>query len=99
MTTEHLAGPSGEREEPRLVRLGYFDPGAREVFVVGSFNGWNPRATPLVRGPGGAWSVALALAPGEYRYRLFVDGEWKDDPEARRTALNPYGGFDAVIVA
>src|SRR5690349_8111135 len=33
--------------ELRPTRFGYFQPDATEVFVVGSFNGWNARATPL----------------------------------------------------
>lgn len=84
--------------ELRRVRFGYFQADAQEVFLVGSFNGWNPRATPMTRDKLGDWSVELNLPPGEYRYRLIVDGQWKDDPAAQQTAMNPYGGFDAVIV-
>ncbi len=83
----------------RIVRIDFADAGAREVFAVGSFNGWNPRATPMQRLSPGLWTVELRLAPGEYRYRLLVDHEWRDDPKAQRTAMNPYGGFDAVLEA
>lgn len=86
------AGPFQE------VRFGYFKPEAHEVFLVGSFNGWNPCATPMKRDSLGDWSVQLSLPPGEYHYRLKVDGEWRDDPSAPRTAMNPFGGFDAVVV-
>lgn len=88
-----ISNPAAMRE----VRFGYFQPDAREVFVVGSFNGWNPRATPLKRDALGDWSVQLQLPAGEYHYRLQVDGEWRDDPSAQQTSMNPYGGFDAVI--
>jgi 1,4-alpha-glucan branching enzyme len=91
-----MRAPSGGTLQP--VRLGYFQPDAREVFLVGSFNNWNPRATPLRRDALGDWSVELALPRGEYRYRLMVDGEWRDDPSAQQTAMNPFGGFDAVLV-
>jgi 1,4-alpha-glucan branching enzyme len=80
------------------VRIGYFQPEAREVYVAGSFNDWEPRETPLLRDSFGDWSVDLSLPPGEHRYRLVVDGEWRDDPSAQRMEANPYGGFDAVIV-
>ena len=83
--------------ELRPVRFGYFHPDAHEVFLVGSFNGWNPRATPLKRDALGDWSVELVLPSGEYRYRLLVDGEWRDDPSAQQTAMNPFGGFDAIV--
>lgn len=80
------------------VRIGYFQPEAREVYVAGSFNDWDPRETPLQRDSFGDWSVDLSLPPGEHRYRLVVDGEWRDDPSAQRMEANPFGGFDAVVV-
>jgi hypothetical protein len=79
------------------VRIGFFQPEAREVYVAGSFNDWDPRETPLLRDSLGDWSVELSLPPGEHRYRLVVDGEWRDDPSAQRMEANPFGGFDAVI--
>ena len=82
----------------RHVRFGYFKPEAGEVHVVGSFNGWNLRATPMRRDSIGDWAVEIELPPGEHRYRLLVDGEWRDDPSAQQTALNPFGGFDAIMV-
>ncbi len=98
------AGPA-ERAKPagiapielQPVRIGYFKPEAGEVFVAGTFNDWNPRATPLRRDELGDWSVVLQLPAGEHRYRLVVDGEWRDDPCAQQTARNPFGGFDAVV--
>lgn len=80
------------------VRFGYFNPDAREVFLAGSFNDWDRRATPMKRDALGDWSVDVELPPGEYRYRLVVDGEWRDDPSAQQTAQNPFGGYDAVLV-
>lgn len=80
------------------VRIGYFQPDAHEVYVAGSFNGWDPRETPLQRDSFGDWSIELSLPPGDHRYRLIVDGEWRDDPSAQRMEPNPYGGYDMVIV-
>lgn len=82
----------------RRVRFGYFKPEASEVYLVGSFNGWNPRITPLRRDSLGDWSVEMELPTGEHRYRFVVDGEWCDDPAAQQTTQNPYGGFDAIMV-
>lgn len=85
--------------DPNLqpVRFGYFCPEARDVFLAGSFNGWDPRVHPMQRDSVGDWSLELALPPGEHRYRLIVDGVWCDDPSAQRLVANPYGGFDAII--
>lgn len=80
------------------IRIGYFKPEAREVYLAGSFNGWDSRATPLVRDAFGDWSIELSLPSGEHRYRLLVDGVWQDDPSAQRMEANPFGSYDAVIV-
>ena len=80
------------------IRFGYFNPDAKEVFLVGSFNDWDVRATPLLRDALGDWAVELELPPGEHRYRLMVDGEWRDHPSAQQTVPNRFGGFDAVVV-
>lgn len=83
---------------PYIVRIGYFNPEAREVSVAGTFNDWEPHETPLTRDSLGDWSVEISLPPGEHRYRLIVDGEWCDDPMAQRMEPNPYGTFDSIIL-
>jgi hypothetical protein len=90
--------PPGRAGDMRRVRFGYFEPSVRDVHLVGSFNGWNPHATPMRRDACGDWSVQIDLPTGEHRYRFLVDGEWRDDPAAQRTAPNPFGGLDAVVV-
>ena len=68
-------------------------PAASEVFLAGSFNDWDPTATPMVRVPGGAWHVALPLASGRHVYAFVVDGtSWVADPQA---PLAPEGWFGA----
>ena len=94
------AGPQSATPALALnsVRIGYFKPEALAVYLAGSFNGWDPRETPLQRDSLGDWSIELSLPSGEHRYRLIVDGEWRDDPSAQRMEPNPYGGYDMVIV-
>ena len=79
------------------VRIGYFNPDAREVFLAGTFNNWETNTLALERDKTGNWSVELSLPPGEYRYRLVVDGQWRDHPGAARLVPNLYEGNDAVI--
>ena len=70
--------------------------GARSVAVVGSWNGWSPQ--PLA--PGGAsdlWEVALAVTPGEHRYRFVVDGALRRPPDALRYVADGFGGVDGVL--
>lgn len=73
------------------------NPGATRVCAAGSFNEWNPSATPLVSLGDGDWGKELVLPPGRYEYRFVVDGQWIDDPAAKQTVPNPFGGVNAVF--
>jgi hypothetical protein len=42
--------------------------------------------------------TALQLAPGEYQYRLRVDGRWENNPAAERRAANAFGSENDVLV-
>lgn len=55
-------------------------PGAKRVFIAGSFNGWQPSVTPLKNRGGGRWLLDMDVKPGRYEYRFVVDGKWTDDP-------------------
>ena len=83
--------------EAHPVSFEYFNPAAHEVLVVGSFNDWQTRATPMTKQRGGKWSTELLLRPGHYEYRLLVDGQWRDDPMAARFVANPFGGLNCVV--
>jgi 1,4-alpha-glucan branching enzyme len=80
------------------VELRFTAPGARSVSVAGTFNGWDPKSNPLSKESGGVWRTALLLAPGRYEYRFIVDGQWQEDPSAKESAFNPYGGRNSVLV-
>jgi 1,4-alpha-glucan branching enzyme len=63
-------------------------PNAREVSVVGDFNGWNPSATPLSRqGPSGVWAgLVPGVGPGAlYKYSIV-----SPDGGARFERADPY---------
>lgn len=55
-------------------------PAARQVFLAGTFNDWDPKATLMVKDAEGHWDVAVALPPGRHEYKLVVDGEWCCEP-------------------
>lgn len=87
-------GASGPPVEPTAavqpVRFVVAAPEARTVALVGSFNDWDPAATPLrAEAAAGVWVVEVPLAPGRHEYAFLVDGErWLADPSA------PTGGDD-----
>lgn len=70
---------------------------ARDVAVTGDFTAWSREGLRLASGGGGTWGATLKLAPGEYQYRLLVDGEWRDDPQAPKRVANPYGSENGVL--
>ena len=73
-------------------------PEAKQVCVAGSFNGWKPEQSPLMRTGNGRWVGDLAIKPGKHEYLFVVDGQWLPDPNAKETAQNPYGGKNSVLM-
>ncbi|HEX6104749.1 MAG TPA: glycogen-binding domain-containing protein [Gemmatimonadales bacterium] len=75
-------------------RLG--DAEAREVALVGDFNGWRPEHR-LHRSAAGVWAVDVALEPGVYSYVFLVDGEAiRLDPLAPRVT-DGFGGASSRL--
>lgn len=71
--------------------------GAKEVVITGDFTQWAKDKVRLTPAAGGEWTTLLELAPGEYQYRLIVDGEWRDHPEASRRVPNSFGTQNCVL--
>ncbi len=74
-----------------------FEGQAKLVQVRGEFNAWNPSNAPMAIDASGAWSVTLAIAPGNYEYLLVVDGEEIPDPSNPKTVSNGMGGTNSVL--
>jgi 1,4-alpha-glucan branching enzyme len=72
---------------------------ADTIYVVGDFNGWDERATPLRQTESG-WMVSIELEAGRvYQYRYLVNGnEWHNDWQADGYEPNEYGGDNSVVV-
>jgi hypothetical protein len=81
----------------RPVRFELFAPDARAVFVAGSFNDWNPTATPMTRSGEGKWGKELWLPFGRYEYQFVADGRWTPDLKAADEMPNPFAGFNSVV--
>jgi hypothetical protein len=68
------------------------------VALVGDFNDWDPRATPLRPTADSLWSVVVPLRPGRYHYTFVVDGtRWSRDPSAPRALEDDFGTPTSVI--
>ncbi|UCG53389.1 MAG: isoamylase early set domain-containing protein [Candidatus Latescibacterota bacterium] len=71
-------------------------PDAKEVYLVGEFNNWDPRADRMVKRKG-TFRKTLHLAPGEYQYKFLIDGEWHNDPAAKAQVPNEFGTMNSVV--
>ena len=74
-------------------------PPGRTVAVAGTFNAWNPLATPLVDESGdGHYKAIVDVPPGRHEYRFVVDGKWHIDPNCAESVRNGYGSVNSIIV-
>lgn len=73
-------------------------PEAADVAITGDFNAWAPNGVRMSHDGRGTWRTALDLPPGEYQYRLIVDGKWCDHPEAPKKVPNPFGSENCVLI-
>ncbi len=72
-------------------------PNAAQVQVAGDFNDWKP-ARGEMEPAGRVWKRTLQLAPGRYRYRYVIDGQWCRDPRNAAAEPSPFGGDDSLLV-
>jgi len=91
-TASRTGTRAGSQDE--MVELKLTAPKARSVSVAGSFNGWDAKS----KESGGVWRTFVSLSPGRHEYRFVVDGQWQEDPTAKESAFNPYGGRNSVLV-
>jgi len=91
------AGPLVAERAPRTIEFVLRTAADSAVTLVGDFNNWDPRATPLHPGSGGVWTVTVPLRPGRYRYTFIVDGSWRRDPAAPRALEDDFGRPTSVI--
>lgn len=84
--------------QPGHYRLQVDLPGAKQVSVVGSFEGWKQPGVPLTETRPGHFVVELDLPPGRHRYQLVVDGARTTPPDADGYEPDGMGGMDGVLV-
>ncbi len=72
--------------------------GAESVSLVGDFNDWDARLTPMrADRDGRLWTVTIPLSPGRHRYAFLVNGaRWLADPSAPR-APDDFGTPSSVV--
>ena len=73
---------------------------ATQVNIVGEFNDWDVRATPMKKLKNGNFTVTLDLEAGrEYQYRYLIDEKyWENDWCADNYVRAPFGNSDNSVV-
>ena len=73
--------------------------GAKNVSIVGDFNGWNIYANPMKKLKSGDFTITLELKPGkEYQFRYLIDDtRWENDWNADKYMKGPFGSDNSVI--
>ncbi|MBI3159110.1 MAG: isoamylase early set domain-containing protein [Chloroflexi bacterium] len=67
--------------------------------IAGSFNDWNPEATPFTWLKKGVYKASVEVKePGIYHYRYLLNGrQWLNDWHAEAYALNEHGEDNCVV--
>ena len=69
----------------------------KRVQIAGDFNNWVPDDGVDTRSTEGKLSKVLHLKPGQYEYRLVVDGDWREDPSNPKRVPNHLGGSNSLL--
>ena len=80
------------------VRFAVSAPRAKQVSLVGDFNGWNPGAVPMRRGSSDVWVVDVRLEPGRHVFAFSIDGALRADAAAPRAVEDDFGVPGSVVV-
>lgn len=73
---------------------------AKKIFLVGDFNQWDLKATPMKRLKSGEFTqtVELATDQSEYQFRYLTDkGNWENDWAADKYIPNGIDGENSVV--
>lgn len=74
-------------------------PGEKQVNLFGQFNSWDRQSIPMKDINGnGIYEVEVALDPGRYEYKFYVDGKEVVDPVNQYKVPNGMGDFNSVRI-
>jgi cyclomaltodextrinase / maltogenic alpha-amylase / neopullulanase len=68
------------------------------INLFGSFNGWNRDSHPMKdEDQDGIYEISVALEPGLYEYKFYVDGEEIIDSSNSKAVPNNFGGWNSIL--
>ena len=74
---------------------------ASTVNLVGEFNQWNTKATPLKKLKNGTFTTDLELEKGRsYQFRYLIDQKrWENDSQADGYVSTPFGDSENCVIS
>jgi Carbohydrate-binding module 48 (Isoamylase N-terminal domain) len=96
MTGERRIAAPADRH---LVHFAIVAPAANAVTLVGDFNAWDRKTTPMAKGAvEGLWLVTVPLSAGSYQYAFVVDDTtWLADPAAPVALEDEFGTPSSIL--
>lgn len=85
---------------PEVKRVRFRLPAQRgkHIYLAGTFNNWEPAATPMKwSAKDAAYTAGVDLLPGRYEYKYVIDGYWCIDPYCPEWVVNQYGTLNSVL--
>jgi hypothetical protein len=71
---------------------------ADRIYLVGDFNQWDERATPMQQERDGVWRAFVDLKAGtQIEFRYLIDGQWRTDYHADGSTENGFGSENSVV--
>ena len=81
--------------ETKSTTFEIFSPDSNDVFLAGSFNGWE--MLDMKKSKSGVWSVKVSLSVGEHQYKYVFEGiSWEIDPAA--PAISSEQGLNNLVI-
>ena len=89
-----------EKEKKRGLNVEFVlkAPEARNIFLLGDFNRWDPETPPMKPDEKGLWRLRISIPPGRYEYKLLIDGKWCLDGNNPHRVTNPFGTENNVLL-
>lgn len=69
---------------------------AKQVFLAGEFNNWDPKAYAMQR-QGNEWVFPVNLSAGKHLYKFIVDDKWIIDPGNKLWEQNEHGTGNSIV--
>lgn len=81
----------------KTIVLKYSDTNIDEIQIAGEFNDWIPDLNIDTQHDNGIIRKILRIPPGQYQYRIIIDGQWQEDPNNPDQILNQQGEINSVL--